>query len=132
MIDHASALRLMRDEGPEYLWDEMFPVHAGALARYIPKYMRDGMVMWVAFGIRPGSFLTSVLQNDLIGAAMAADNLNRPRLHDYAAFLIGHVPALCYGTPAKVAVWRGCIVDRPMLEQTGPARAARPDDGDPK
>lgn len=131
MIDHAEALRLMRDEGADYLWDMMFPKHAGALARYIPKYMRDGVVMWIAFGIRPGSFLTSVLQNDLIGAAGTADATNGPHLPNYARFLVNHAPALCYGTPAKVAAWRGCIVDRPVLEVTGPARAARPDDGDP-
>lgn len=109
MIDHADALRLMRNGGPEYLFDEMFPKHAGTLARYIPKHMRDGMMMWVAFGIRPGSFLTSVLQNDLMGALRAGDDINRANLEKYGSFLWNYAPSLCFGSPSKVAAWRGCI-----------------------
>lgn len=71
----------------------------------IPEYMRDGMTRYIKRGIPPGSFLTAVLSNDLIGALRKADDTNINALPAYGRFLYNYAPAGCYGSPDAVDRW---------------------------
>ena len=86
----------MVDEKPKpwVLGEDVIPGHMiGALRRYIDH------------GIEPGSFLTAVLSNDLMGAAGRADHANWRLLGVYAAYLHNMCPSGCYGSPESVAAW---------------------------
>ena|SRR3990167_2744589 len=73
--------------------------------RGLPEYMVKGMFLYLTKGILPGSFLQAVLENDLQGAAMNADQMNRECLTQWALFLYNDLPADCYGSPAQVQTW---------------------------
>ena len=72
----------------------------------LPEHMRDGMLRWIERGIKPGSFLTAVLQGDLFEALGQADDINRHKLFDYGAYLYNCAPSGCFGSPEKVNEWR--------------------------
>lgn len=71
----------------------------------LPDHMRDGMRLYIEKGIPPGHFMTSVLSNDLMGAMGRADDINRHRIFDYAAFLYNEAPIGCFGSPDHVSEW---------------------------
>lgn len=70
----------------------------------VPKYMREGLIKYLRWGIRPGHFLLSVLENDYMEACAWADGNNAAALATYARVLYA-MPSMCYGSPAKVAAW---------------------------
>ncbi len=76
-----------------------------AFKRY-PMIMSDGLTRYILRGVRCGSFLTAVLENDLKGAVSRADLGNRVVLHEYVAFLYNHAPNGCWGSPENVMVWQ--------------------------
>jgi len=71
----------------------------------VPAYMQQGLLDWINHGILPGSFLTAVLENNLMEAVGRADSTNSMRLKDYAQFLYNGAPADCHGSKEKVAAW---------------------------
>ncbi len=71
----------------------------------IPEHMRAGMERYMEQGVNPGSFLTAVLSNDLVVAALCADSINRPRLHDYCMWLYNYAPSGSFGSPEAVNNW---------------------------
>ena len=71
----------------------------------LPEHMQDGMRRWIEHGIPAGSFMMSVLCNDLIGALGRADSINIERLRSYGTFLYSEAPSECHGSPEKVAAW---------------------------
>lgn len=84
----------------------MEKLNAAALDEYgIPAYMQRGLLDWINSGIRPGSFLTAVLENNLMEAVGRADNTNSLHLKEYATFLYNAAPADCHGSVKKVDAW---------------------------
>ena len=71
----------------------------------LPEHMRDGMQRYIERGIPPGSFLTAVLENNLVLAALRADSVNRHRLLDFAEFLYSEAPTMCWGSRGSVELW---------------------------
>jgi hypothetical protein len=71
----------------------------------IPEHMRDGVALWLIHGIRPGSFLTAVLCNDLKTACLKADDINRDCLRDWVQFFYNYTPHNCWGSPDRVIAW---------------------------
>jgi len=71
----------------------------------LPEHMRGGMQRYIERGILPGSFLTAVLENNLVLAALRADSTNRHRLLDFAEFLYSEAPSICWGSRASVDRW---------------------------
>ena len=53
---------------------------------YIPERMMDGIKRYVEGGLRPGRFLTAVIENNLSNACGFADDENMSNLPAYAAF----------------------------------------------
>jgi len=71
----------------------------------LPEHMQDGARRYVERGIPPGSFLTAVLENDLLGAFKRADDENAACMRDWASWLYNECPAGAQGSPEKVAAW---------------------------
>jgi hypothetical protein len=71
----------------------------------LTEQSKESMYNYFMYGLEPGGFMTSVLSNDLCGAASRADFENRKRLHVYAAWLINHAPYQSYGSPEIVRGW---------------------------
>jgi hypothetical protein len=71
----------------------------------IPEHMIGTLVRYVDHGIRPGSFLTAVLSNDLMEALGRADDENRHSLHRYGQFLYSVAPSGCFRSPEAVSAW---------------------------
>ena len=71
----------------------------------LPEHCRAGMKRYIEEGIKPGNFLSAVLENDLMEALGRADVINRARIFDYALFLYNEAPRASYGSPKIVAAW---------------------------
>ena len=84
---------------------DMHPDEVDNLNHKIPEHMREAMRLWIERGVPGGSFLNSVLCNDLFGAFGRADDINRAALGDYVSFLYWDAPSGCWGSPGKVKDW---------------------------
>ena len=71
----------------------------------IPEHMREGVRLYLEFGIEPGSFLRAVLENNLVEAVGRADTINRECMFDWANFLYNEMPGNSWGNREKVAAW---------------------------
>jgi hypothetical protein len=63
------------------------------------------MKRYIEHGIEPGSFLMSVLRNDLKSACECADNQNRYLLFEYVSWLYNYAPQGCWGSREAVEEW---------------------------
>lgn len=81
------------------------PMNTSAGLWALPEPIRGGMERWIAHGIRPGSFLTAVLCNDLASAVFTADEVNAQLLAIYVRFLQDHAPRGCWGSPENYESW---------------------------
>jgi hypothetical protein len=81
----------------------------------VPPSLWDGLIEYVAARRETGSFLKAVLSNDLRDAIMRADDDNRYLMRELVEFLIGYVPAPCWGSPAAVAAWLTSKEPVPLL-----------------
>lgn len=57
---------------------------------HLPMALKEGWCRFWLFGIWPGSFLTAVIRNDLMGALGQADHFNRNNLHDICAWFYNY------------------------------------------
>ena len=71
----------------------------------LPDHMQDGMRRYIENHVEPGSFLLSVLSNDLFGACERADYINRYRLFDIVQWLYCYAPAGSWGCTEAVKAW---------------------------
>jgi hypothetical protein len=81
------------------------PPHIADGLRHLPTHMHGGIARYIVRGIPPGSFLTAVLSNDLMGAFGKADDENRDALFEWARFIYNFAPTGCHGSPEKVSAW---------------------------
>jgi len=75
------------------------------VATGVPSQLHDGLVLYLTDGVRPGSFLTAVLENDLITAVRRGDPECRAQLAPIVDFLLRHVPIRAWGSAENVATW---------------------------
>ena len=71
----------------------------------VPAHLRDGLVRYLVHHIRPGYFLTAVLQNDLRAAIAHGDAASLTWLPELIRFLENDVPLMAWGSPRLVDVW---------------------------
>lgn len=76
-----------------------------AMGHGIPEACADGLALYIAAKIAPGSFVTAVLENDLREACGRADSQNRHLLFNYMSFLYNDAPSNCWGSRQKVSEW---------------------------
>lgn len=74
-------------------------------AALLPDHMREGAIGYVLYGWEPGSFFKSVLCNDLISAAINADDVNKNALYAWAVFVYNAVPAAARGSNDAIYLW---------------------------
>lgn len=74
-------------------------------ATYIPEGQIESMMAYVMDGTPPDGFMIAVLQNDLMGAAAAADPLNVTKLRDWVIFLHNFTPGGCHGSVENHKEW---------------------------
>lgn len=72
---------------------------------FLPPHMHDGMKNYLEHGIEPGSFLMSVLCNDLKGAFMRADHINQEYIAEIVSYCMSEVPSIAWGSPERVHIW---------------------------
>ena len=73
---------------------------------YVPNRMMGGIENWVLYGVKPGDFLTAVLENNLRVACERADDENLRNLPAYVGYLYNELPAECWGSKEKVTAWQ--------------------------
>lgn len=73
----------------------------------VPGHLRAGLARYLRHGIRPGNFLTAVLENNLEGAIQYGDEDSLAGLAGTVRWLHNNVPQGAWGTPAKVKAWCG-------------------------
>ena len=80
----------------------------------IPEHMRPGLTRYIERGIKPGSFMRAVLENDLKNAVFLADDINRQHLVDWVQILYTYAPGNCWGSPEKFKAWiaQGGLIGR--------------------
>ena len=80
---------------------------AGPQARWllIPDHMIGGLRRYIENGIKPGSFLSAVLSNNLRDAVEYADDTNYRRIPDYIQFLYNYAPAGSWGSVKNFYSW---------------------------
>ena len=71
----------------------------------VPSHNHDGIIRYIVFGINPGSFMTSVLMNDLRGAVSNADGFNSLMLPEIVKWLYSYAPYGCWGSIEAVENW---------------------------
>lgn len=79
----------------------------------IPDHTREALMNYFNNCWEPGSFLMSVLTNDLYGAASRADHINREYLSNIVIWLINNAPYGSYGDRETVNNW----LDRGYYQQ---------------
>lgn len=71
----------------------------------IPAMFERALWRYVEAGIPPGSFLRSVLENNLLRAVINADPASREVLAEVALWVLNHVPDPIWGSDEKVKNW---------------------------
>lgn len=71
----------------------------------VPPHTHEGYIRYLTQHLMPGSFLQAVLRNDLRGACLAGDEVNRTALAQHVVFLWNFAPADAWGSPERVASW---------------------------
>jgi hypothetical protein len=74
-------------------------------AEKIPDYTLEALQRYFEYGLPPGSFLTAVLQNDLMGALAKADEYNKEALQDICSLVYWEFPEQAYGSEYKVLAY---------------------------
>ena len=78
---------------------------AKAQVYYVPRSLVPGLVGYAVDRCPVGSFLTAVLENNLVEAVLRADNVNRLKLREIVGFISDELPSACWGSPTKVDAW---------------------------
>jgi len=71
----------------------------------LPEHMQEGARLYIENKIPPGSFLTAVLENNLVDAFGKADEINLARLRDWTMWLYWECPRQAWGSREKVDAW---------------------------
>lgn len=76
-------------------------------ARYaaIPEMTMQSLTLYVNEGVPTGSFLRSVLSNDMFGAFGRADQSNRDAIGLLVNYIYNEIPSGCWGTREIYHAW---------------------------
>lgn len=85
--------------------DSVYPELSDVQWALMPAGLRPGISLYIEDGIIPGSFLESVICNDLKEAAFRADSINFHQLGYIAQFMYWHTPYACQGSKEKMLAW---------------------------
>jgi hypothetical protein len=89
--------------------------------RLLPVSLQEGMRRYIEFGVRPGSFLNSCLENNLASAISRADDDNLRGISRVVNFLLYEAPAGSWGSEAAVQYWVDAAAERERQLREAPA-----------
>ena len=72
---------------------------------YIPARMMDSITRYIDHGIKPGSFLTGVISNNLREAVSNADDENLRNIPAYLGYFYNEAPSPCWGSQELMDQW---------------------------
>jgi hypothetical protein len=67
--------------------------------------IKNSLDLYINHKIKPGGFLTAVLENNLIAAVGQADEQNINRLREICAYVYNKIPFESWGSKVEVANW---------------------------
>ncbi|BCA57705.1 hypothetical protein [Sphingomonas sp. HMP6] len=74
----------------------------------LPTHLHGGLLRYIEDGIRPGAFLCSIIDNDLLGAVChAGEGIGLDDLRRLARFFYNDCPSQCHGSKSKRLDWEG-------------------------
>lgn len=73
----------------------------------LPEHMQEGALSYVMEGIKPGGFLTAVLENNLVRSYERADWVNTASMGEWAQWLYNSCPMPAWGGEHEVKDWIG-------------------------
>jgi hypothetical protein len=79
------------------------------------------MRRYIEFGVKPGSFLCSCLENNLSSAISRADDDNLRAITRIVGFLLHEAPVESWGSEATVQAWVDAAAERERLLREAPA-----------
>jgi len=79
----------------------------------VPPHAKISIDLYIDEGYDVCGFLYAVLTNDLMEAAIRADQLNRANLADICAYLLNYAPDDCYGSANNCFTWIALHQDKP-------------------
>jgi hypothetical protein len=97
----------------------------------LPEHMRESVIQWIEAPLPPrllGSFLRSVLSNDLREAVAHGDAENVAALKSWVLYLYNYAPAACWGSWGDMERWYAAHVER-GTDAHAAARMGSPIDG---
>lgn len=71
----------------------------------LPEHLRPGAIRYIEGGIKPGSFLTAVICNDLQMAVGHADEASLAALPEIVRFFYNELPGNCWGSKKIMKAW---------------------------
>jgi len=71
----------------------------------VPEGVANALCNWLAYGIQPGRFTSSLLQGDLWAAWRAADWDSRDSFQDIVQFIGSQCPVDSYGSRMSTSRW---------------------------
>lgn len=73
--------------------------------KFPTAHMRGAVERYFENRIPPGSFLASVIANDLKGAVGRADDINKEHLNEIVVWFYNEAPANAWGSPEAYDEW---------------------------
>lgn len=75
-------------------------------SRYsVPAHTQESLERYFFHGLEPGSFLVSVLSNDLMGACTRSDHINRDSIVGIATWVLHNAPPESWGNHTSIKLW---------------------------
>lgn len=71
----------------------------------LPERLRGGVQRYIEKGIRPGNFLTAVIENNLTESVGMADDDMIKVLPEIVGWFYNQAPAICWGSATKAKKW---------------------------
>lgn len=71
----------------------------------VPNHMRAAIVRYIENGIKPGSFLCSLIANNLNDTCTNADYINAAYIHSIVAWFVNYAPPACWGHDTAEEWW---------------------------
>lgn len=70
-----------------------------------PEHVREGLSLFLGAGIKPGSYLTAVLESNLLEAVRRADLHSEAATFAIVRWLVSMAPAVAWGNRTQVNFW---------------------------
>lgn len=74
-------------------------------SRQVPEHLQNGLRLYLEEGIPPGTFLRSVLSNDLAESFARADDSSLRGMHGLVLWLYNYAPSPSWGSRERVQQW---------------------------